>query len=47
MSGLSKREKELVSIGAAVGSNCVPCVVFHVKTAKGCGVTNSELVEAI
>jgi 4-carboxymuconolactone decarboxylase len=47
MSGLSKREKELVSIGAAIGSSCVPCIVFHVKIAKGCGVTNSELAEAI
>jgi len=47
MSSLSKREKELVSLGAAVGSNCVPCVVFHIKTAKSCGITNIELTEAI
>jgi len=47
MPGLSKREKELVSIGAAVGSNCIPCIVFHVKTAKSCGVTKAELTEAI
>ena len=47
MSGLSKREKELVSLGAAVGSNCVPCVVFHVKSAKNCGITDVELTEAI
>jgi AhpD family alkylhydroperoxidase len=47
MPGLSKRERELVSIGAAVGSNCIPCIVFHVKTAKSCGVTKGELTEAI
>jgi AhpD family alkylhydroperoxidase len=47
MSGLSKREKELVSLGAAVGSNCVPCVIFHVKAAKSCGMTDVELSEAI
>lgn len=47
MTSLSKREKELVSLGAAVGSNCVPCVVFHVKAAKGCGITNAELTETI
>lgn len=47
MSGLSKREKELVSLGAAIGSNCVPCVIFHVKAAKSCGLTDIELSEAI
>jgi len=47
MSGLSKREKELVSLGASVGSNCVPCVVFHIEAAKSCGMTDVELSEAI
>ncbi len=47
MSCLSKRDKELVAIGAAVGSNCVPCVVFHLKEAKDCGITDAELTEVI
>ena len=47
MLGLSKRDKELVSLGSAVGSNCVPCVIFHIKAARSFGLTDAELTEAI
>jgi 4-carboxymuconolactone decarboxylase len=47
MTNLSKRDTELVALGAAVGSNCVPCVVFHVQEARNCGLTDEEIREAV
>lgn len=47
MTALSKRDNELVALGAAVGSNCVPCVVFHVQEARDCGLTDDEIREAV
>lgn len=47
MTNLSKRDAELVALGAAVGSNCVPCVVFHVQEARNCGLTDEEIREAV
>ena len=47
MTNLSKRDTELVALGAAIGSNCVPCVVFHVQEARNCGLTDEEIREAV
>ncbi len=47
MTMLSKRDNELVALGAAVGSNCVPCIVFHVREARDCGLTDDEIQEAV
>jgi len=47
MSELTKREKELVSIGAAIGSNCVPCIEYHIPEAKKAGLTDLQIREAI
>lgn len=47
MTLLSKRETELVALGGSVGSNCVPCVVFHIGAARECGLTDAEIREAI
>ena len=47
MEGLSKREKVLVSIGAALGSSCIPCVVFHIKEAIKIGVDDGQIREAV
>ena len=47
MTILSKRDNELVALGAAVGSNCVPCIVFHVREARDCGLTDDEIREAV
>jgi len=33
MSDLSPRDCELVALGAAMGSNCVPCLEFHIPEA--------------
>lgn len=47
MSALSPRERELVAIGASIGSNCVPCVQFHIPAAKQAGLTDVQVQEAI
>jgi AhpD family alkylhydroperoxidase len=47
MDTLSKRDMHLVSLGAAIGCNCIPCAVYHIKECKVNGVTDEELAEAI
>jgi 4-carboxymuconolactone decarboxylase len=47
MSELTPREKELVAIGAAIGSNCVPCVEYHIPIARKIGMTDVQIVAAI
>ena len=47
MSQLSPRDRELVAIGAAMGSNCVPCIEYHVPQAKKAGLSDVEIAEAI
>ncbi|PTY07221.1 hypothetical protein DB347_07890 [Opitutaceae bacterium EW11] len=47
MKKLSPRELELVSLGAALGSNCVPCIEYHVPAARRAGLTDEEIAEAI
>lgn len=44
---LNLREQELVAIGAAIGSNCVPCIEYHVPLARSAGLTDTEIGEAI
>jgi AhpD family alkylhydroperoxidase len=47
MSDLTPREKELVAIGAAIGSNCVPCVEYHIPIARKLGLTDRQIGEVI
>ena len=47
MTILSKRDSELVSLGAAIGSNCVPCIVFHIREALDAGLSIQEIREAV
>lgn len=47
MSLLTLREQELVALGAAMGSNCVSCVEFHVPASKSAGLTDAQIAEAI
>lgn len=47
MSQLNKRERSLVALGAALASNCVPCVEFHVPAARKVGLTDGEINEAL
>jgi len=47
MSDLSPRDRELVALGAAMGSNCVPCIEFHIPEARKAGLSDSEIHQAI
>ena len=47
MGKLSEREKELVAIGAAIGSNCVPCIEYHIPAARKVGLEDAELRDAL
>ncbi len=47
MSHLTPRERELVALGAAIGSNCETCIEYHVPQAKKEGLTEAEISEAI
>jgi len=47
MSELSFRDRELVALGAALASNCEPCVEYHVAEAQKAGLTGGEIAAAI
>ncbi len=47
MPHLSPRDRELVALGAAMGSNCVPCIEYHTLQARKAGLTDSEIADAI
>jgi len=47
MSQLSPREIELIAIGAAIGSNCIPCVEYHIGAGKQLGISDDEIRAAI
>jgi AhpD family alkylhydroperoxidase len=47
MNTLSFRDRELVALGAALASNCIPCVEHHVVEARNAGLSNAEITEAI
>ncbi len=47
MSLLTPRERELVSLGAAMGSNCVACIEHHIPASRKAGLTDAQISEAI
>ncbi len=47
MSPLRPREQTLVALGAAIASNCVQCVEYHIPAARKAGVSDVEIREAI
>lgn len=47
MSELNNREKSLVALGAAIASNCVPCVEYHIPGARRAGLSDIEIGEAV
>ena len=44
---LTTKERELVAIGAAIGSNCVPCIEYHIPEAKKAGLSDAQIFAAI
>jgi 4-carboxymuconolactone decarboxylase len=47
MNELNNRERSLVSLGAALASNCVPCIEFHIPGAKRAGLSDREIEAAL
>jgi len=43
---LGAKEKELISLGIAVGLRCVPCIYAHTQAALGHGASPEEVLEA-
>lgn len=43
---LGAKEKELISLGIAVGLRCVPCIYAHTQAALGQGASREEILEA-
>ncbi len=44
---LSSKDAELVAIGAAIASNCVPCIKHHIPAAREAGLSDLAIREAI
>ena len=44
---LSPRDRELVALGAAMGSNCIACVEYHVPQARRVGLNDAQIEAAI
>ncbi len=47
MTDLNPRESELVALGAALGSNCVPCIEYHIPEARKAGISDAQIHAAI
>jgi len=47
MEQITTRDRELVALGAALGSNCVSCVEHRIPEARRAGLSDSEIAEAI
>lgn len=47
MSDLNLRDRELVALGAAMGSNCVACIEYHIPESRKVGLSDLEIHEAI
>ena len=44
---LNLREYELVALGAAIASNCIPCIEYHIPVARNAGLTDAQILEAV
>lgn len=47
MRDLSPRDLELVALGAAMGSNCPPCMEYHIPQSRKVGLSDAEIHAAI
>lgn len=47
MNKLNQKEKEFVALGASLGSNCVPCIIYHINEARKSGIADEKIAEAI
>ncbi len=47
MGELNGGQRDLVAIGAALGSNCVPCVEHYLSEARKAGLSDRQIEDAI
>lgn len=47
MSLLTSRERDLVALGAALGSNCNPCIEHDIPASRNIGPTDSQIAEVV
>ena len=45
-SALDRKQKELIAVGAAVATRCVPCLANHANNAISHGATKGEIIDA-
>ncbi len=44
---LNQQESSLVCLGASIGSNCIPCVVYYLKQCRKSGLTDEQIRTAV
>jgi 4-carboxymuconolactone decarboxylase len=44
---LNTSQQELVALGAAIASNCVPCIEYHIPEARKAGLSDTQIREAV
>ncbi len=42
---ISKRHKELITLGMAITQQCHYCIALHIRSCKSAGVTINEIIE--
>jgi 4-carboxymuconolactone decarboxylase len=47
MPQLTPQERALVSLGAAMGSNCISCIEHHIPASRTAGLSDAQISEAI
>lgn len=47
MGELSSGQRDLVALGAALGSNCVRCVEHYISEARSAGLNDRQIEDAI
>jgi len=45
-SALDRKQKELIAVGAAVATRCIPCLANHANNAISFGATKEEVIDA-
>lgn len=45
-SALDQKYKELIAVGTAVATRCVPCLANHANNAFSLGATREEIIDA-
>ncbi len=44
---LTLQEISLVSLGASIASNCIPCAAYHIKQCRKSGLSDEQIKAAI